>query len=149
MWWLRGALVKGQSTGLLLWCLCTFWSWTTPSNAQTLARITFKEHLLLGYGAPHSGTWSPDGKALAIGSSSGLWVYDDVAKPPRQLGDDDIEHVNWNPDGKTILAVGKTETKLWDVQAGTATTLPITGAYLAAWNTSGDRLALVDKDRTH
>ena len=73
-----------------------------------------------GKGAISSVTFSPDGNTFAVGSSTGIWLYD--AKTHRELalltGDrDTVDSVVFSPDGKTLVGAGNT-VKLWSTLTG-------------------------------
>src|SRR5258708_6437935 len=93
----------------------------TPANASRVVELAD-----LGNGAITSNVaWSADGKALALGSSLGVWLYDatDLSKPGRLLDPHtgSVASLTFSPDG-TTLAVGSHDgtIRLRDVSNGTS-----------------------------
>lgn len=100
------------------------------------------------------GSWSPDGKLLAIASydESAVDVYDGAGKRLRQLRGHhaDVETIAWTPDGKR-LATGSLDgtTRVWDPSDGKEL-ISIRGAERGvrsiAWSPDGQRLATAGDD---
>jgi WD40 repeat protein len=62
--------------------------------------------------------WSPDGKTLAVGGSSGVWLYqsaDWTAAPQTIPTEGEVTQIDYNPDGKTLGYVANGTLYLWDV----------------------------------
>ncbi len=75
----------------------------TPANAAQIIRLE-----ILGRGALQTLTWSPDGRALAVASTAGIWIYDatNFDATPRLLKIRSVPHsIAYNPGG-TLLATG-------------------------------------------
>lgn len=66
-------------------------------------------------------SFSPDGSQIAVGSATGVWLYDARTGAERKLLTDHVSRtglVAFSPDGK-ILATGRLDTiLLWDVTSG-------------------------------
>lgn len=89
----------------------------------------------LGRGWNADVAWSPDGAAIAVGTSVGVWLYDadDLAAEPIRLNDTPIyaAHIAYSPDGKR-LAAGDSSVTIWDTQSRTLLqTLPTNGCLVS------------------
>src|SRR5262245_39917205 len=75
----------------------------TPDNAERVQQLA-----VLGRGTVQQLAWSPDGKALAVAGSLGVWLYDAAAldMSPRLLADQagSMTSVAFSPDGKTLAS---------------------------------------------
>jgi WD40 repeat protein len=99
-----------------------------PITAANATQVQPLAYLALGFYNAYSVAWSPDDKRLAVGSSSGIWLFDDVKKqhaPPRRvaLSPNGVNSVAFSPDGKLLASGGgDLSVKLWDVTGGTSLT---------------------------
>jgi WD40 repeat protein len=89
----------------------------TATNADLVTQLA-----RLGRGTVDAMAWSPDGSALAVAGSAGVWVYDpsDLAARPLVLDGHtrDVYSLAFSPDG-SILASGSYPTIiLWDAKTG-------------------------------
>jgi WD40 repeat protein len=95
----------------------------TSANAAQVTRLA-----ILGRGALQTLTWSPDGKALAVASTAGVWLYDatDFDAAPRLLEVRSTpQSIAYSPDG-TLLATGGrlSIVRVWRVSDLLDATLP-------------------------
>jgi WD40 repeat protein len=89
--------------------------WDTTTGKQ-VRELEPRRHRLVGFTA----ALSPDGKAIALGSSGRLRVWDLTAdKPPRVLSEnrDGFLCLAFSPDG-TVLASGGRGIRLWNLRTG-------------------------------
>ncbi len=98
--------------------------------------------------------WSPDGDALVVGTSEGIWLHkaEDLA-PIRQLTEQPyVTALDWSPDGKTIAAGDadgvihlwnvETNERVFDLQGFTWVVTSV------KWNSAGNLLASGSLDET-
>jgi hypothetical protein len=64
-----------------------------------------REILRLGRGTANSLDWRPDGKVLAVGSGTGIWLYDEKFETLGHWDNDGvvINKVRWSPDGIYLI----------------------------------------------
>src|SRR5258706_15445249 len=80
----------------------------SPNKAEQIAGgLTYQPKLRLGKGAVYSAAWRPDGKAVAVTGSAGIWLYTDTFKEITYLDAYLVGPVQWSPDGRLIAAVAK------------------------------------------
>lgn len=89
----------------------------TPDNADHLVELA-----VLGYGYATDVTWSPDGKLLAVATSSGVLLYNTASfeTAPQRIGSSTnfINSVAFSPDGIMLASGGRTGIQLWDQITG-------------------------------
>jgi WD40 repeat protein len=154
---------------LSLWLICivVFFVFICSQRQTTNAResLTYTEIAQLGRGTITSAAWRPDGQAIAIAGSAGIWLYtpnfDDIAHIEGYL----LGDVAWSPDGTRIAAsgYGSTTTEyydgsgsqyasagsimIWDAETFEAVELisqsEAEGAESVTWNSDGTKLASV------
>src|SRR4051794_2906310 len=72
-------------------------------------KLSLHKRLELGRGALNGGlAWEPDGRAFAISTTRGAWIYDTDFKDVAHLGDKPTYALTWSPDGSN-LAIGGTD----------------------------------------
>lgn len=95
--------------------------------------------------------WSPDGSMLAVGSSTGVCIYDQSLKELAHLEASDVSLVAWSPDGSRLAAgthkwlsrsthwrIYIWETKTWQIEKE----IPINGwLQVLEWHPDGLQLA--------
>ena len=107
----------------------------TPENGAHVGEI-----MELGRGTPQSLTWSPDGKWLAVGTTTAVWLYDsaNLNAVPTRTGDT-ATTVFVSTDSRYLVMTDRTLTEIIDVaQAKTLTTIqdpanPITVTLNGQW----------------
>lgn len=90
----------------------------TPQNVDQLQSLR-----ILGKGYVGSAHWSPDGKILAVGSTTGVWLYDtqDFSRSPRWLGnlDESASSILFSPDGRKLVAYNRlSKVSVWNLDTG-------------------------------
>ena len=98
--------------------------------------------------------YSPDGRLLAIASSTGIWLYDTdsgdgLPQLTRHIGR--VSSVSFSPDGRTLAGASGKEIHLWDVRTG-ALKQRLKGHTTFVWSVSfspnGKMLASGSRDKT-
>ena len=88
----------------------------SPENAAQITLLTRLE------GTAIQVAWSPDGKLLAIGSTSGIYLYDSKTMKQQRLIDAvrDIKGMAFSPDGHVLVSASFSLAmpQLWDVGTG-------------------------------
>lgn len=57
-----------------------------------------------GRGIAHTLAWRPDGEVLAVGSSTGIWFFDEAFNELGRLAEDTpIDTLEWSPDGQHLI----------------------------------------------
>lgn len=108
---------------LILWVLIVLWaliSNISDDDDLNLIPITSEnaDQLQLlgrfGRGVATSLDWHPDGRALAVGSGSGLWILDETLQilTPTPITQP-IKHLAWSPDGSQIATVKECLLEVW------------------------------------
>lgn len=104
---------------------------------------------ILGRGSANTLDWHPDGKLLAVGSSTGVWLLDEVLEivaetPVRQS----ITDLAWSPDGSRIALVssekGRCTVQIWDADFVVQELSLAKCGIEVRWKASGDHLAVFD-----
>ncbi len=85
--------------------------WDLPEGAKTR----------LGKGRIDGISFSPDGTQIAVGSATGVWIYDTQTGAKLSLLTDHTTHtgkVAYSPDGKTLASGLYGNISLWDTETG-------------------------------
>lgn len=88
----------------------------TPDNAGAFVPLT-----TMGNGLVRQVAWSPDAHALAVASTTGVWLYDDLESAPRKLDDVTVwmESIAYRPDGRQLVSGGlDNQIYVWDAVSG-------------------------------
>lgn len=90
----------------------------TAENVDTLTKL-----YTLGKGTILSADWSPDGKTIALGTSTGVRLHsaDDLSAPETLLGGQPLStsQVFYSPDGEQVIGRREDNTiYLWDARTG-------------------------------
>ncbi len=100
--------------------------------------------------------WSPDGSMLAVGGSTGIWIYDQTLEEIDHLDISDVSLVAWSPDGSRLAASTDKwrsdntrlfiwETETWQMEVE----IPISGwIQVLEWHPDGRQLAAGMEDGT-
>jgi WD40 repeat protein len=78
-----------------------------------------REILRLGRGTANALDWRPDGEVLAVGSGTGVWLYDEDFQTLAHLEDADtgyVQTVKWSPQGDRLASANDTGTlQIWEI----------------------------------
>lgn len=94
----------------------------TPLNRYSSSQ--FKEIARWGIGGINVVRWSPDGKLLALGTTSGIFLHDAKSKELVRFIDTtyNVIEMTFNPDGNLILAGSLDgQVKAWQIETGELT----------------------------
>ena len=113
-----------------------FTQWDLPGGAA--AR--------LGKGATYDMDYSPNGDLIAVGTSTGAWLYDaesgeEVAFLRLGWRDSSVLAVRFSQDGKTLATTIGDVATLWDVATKTQKPGPLCLGYVESFNPDGTLLA--------
>ena len=73
-----------------------------PSLADDTPEIV--EVARFGRGTAYTLAWRPDGEVLAVGSSTGVWFFDEDFNELGRLAEDiTVDNLEWSPDGKQLI----------------------------------------------
>jgi WD40 repeat protein len=119
----------------------------TAGNAAQLA-----ERLTLGTGSVRSAAWSIDGQTLAVGTTTGIWLYNPAAPddPPRQFwkGDTAVSFLSFSPRGRRLASVSGGELRLWELADASSRTINTNGSFSQiAFSPDWSRIAIVRQRR--
>jgi len=112
----------------------------------------YRELLRLGRGSVTCISWRPDGQALAVGGSLGVWIYTDTLDDIAYLGErGDIGSITWSSDNNRLAALSwdSAIVRVWDTF--TKQTIVAFQTYAAldlAWSPNGDYIATAESDST-
>ncbi len=112
-----------------------------PDNADRVTQLA-----ALGWGYSTDVAWSPDGKALAVGTSAGLLLYDTAALNVALRGPEAsaglVSGVAFSPDGSVLAFGGSKGIVLWDRISGQERAIETgSGVLEIAFSPDGTRLA--------
>lgn len=89
----------------------------TDQNVDSLQKI-----MTLGEGTAKSLAWTPDGKHLAVGGSTGIHLHDvnDLNAPTTLFADrvEPVTQIMYSPDGTLLAGVHQGTLTIWDVTGG-------------------------------
>jgi WD40 repeat protein len=70
----------------------------------------------IGQGIVSSVAWNEQSKQIAVGASTGIWLYTESFEVIAFFETENVLSITWNPDGSKV-AVGKLDstTEVWDV----------------------------------
>ncbi len=107
-----------------------------------------REIARLGRGIATGLAWRPDGKVLAVGSSNGVWFFNDNMEQIQQADVGLIRSLEWNPNGKTLLIKRANDrAEIWAVNDSLSlikrSILPIEGQSFI-WSPDGKWIAVSD-----
>lgn len=90
---------------------------TFPTFADDMPEII--EVARFGRGTAYTLAWRPDGEVLAVGSSTGVWFFDEGFNELGRLVENmQVGEIHWSPDGLYLLALSlngnNCEIKLFD-----------------------------------
>ncbi len=114
-----------------------------PITAQNADQVT--QLNILGYGLLHDVAWSPNGRAIAVASSTGLILYDvdhmDEGVTRRFASSEvGVSLINFSPDGKLLVAMSGSDSSyqpeiyIWNIASQ---------QLVAEWSVDGSGSALV------
>jgi WD40 repeat protein len=89
--------------------ILSFAGFATKSAQQPDAGLTYQERLRLGRGSVQDVAWRPDGKAVAVAGSAGIWFYTDTFQDIAYLDAYLVGQVRWSPNGQFVAAVAKSD----------------------------------------
>jgi WD40 repeat protein len=107
-----------------------------------------REILRLGRGTANALDWRPDGKVLAVGSATGIWLLDEALNIiDHQEPIESVRDIKWSPDGLQIAITDATgeacHTQIWDAEfSHKQADINFCGVELK-WSPDGSRLAVL------
>lgn len=128
---------------------------TVSSFNQAQVQLSSPEQIAqFGRGTAEALDWHPDGDILAVGGSSGVWLYDDTLADLSYFSDlKDIMHVVWSPDGNrlaminqsSIVTVWRFNSSNYDFSREYTRNFKNDNlaGYLAAWSPNSNYLAVI------
>ena len=99
-----------------------------------------------GLSAPPCTLWSPDGRWLAFGDGSAVWLVDAVTGDVRHLAGYAATDLEWLP-GTDELAITANGIEVYSVTTGEVRSLGIEGAAELAWSPDGTAVAFTRVSR--
>jgi len=99
---MRRAAILIKQLIMLVIIAMLFMSGGAPSQAIAKSSLPYIELVRPDRGRVFAVTWSPDGRYVAVGTDSGLWIYTDTLADVLHIVDAPIHALAWSPDGKTI-----------------------------------------------
>jgi Tol biopolymer transport system component len=96
--------------------------------------------------APPCPMWSPDGRWLAFGAGSEVWLVDAVTEELRRLAGHAATDLEWLP-GTDELAIADNGIHVYSVTTGEVRSLGIEGAGQLAWSPDGTTVAFTRVSR--
>jgi Tol biopolymer transport system component len=93
-----------------------------------------------GLSAPPCPTWSPDGRWLAFGAESEVWLVDTATKDLRRVSGYAATDLDWRP-GTDELAIADNGIHIYSLTTGKVRSLDVEGAAQLAWSPDGTRIA--------
>ncbi len=77
-----------------------------------------REIMRLGRGIANSLDWSSDGRILAVGGSTGIWLYDINFEETARFEGSNVSSVRWSPQGDKIAFADNAGIHLWSFVEG-------------------------------
>ena len=132
--------------GILTLCFCALCLFPASTLAQSSREI-----LRLGRGTANALDWRPDGKVLAVGGGTGIWLYDEQFTTLAHFDGSSISAVRWNPDGSKLLVANDTEAQIRSIsedgKSGAAMlSVPCSNVSSIAWRPDGQQFAVASYD---
>ena len=121
---------------------------TAPRKALSKQRDITKiiEVMSLGRGAAREFVWRPDGNAIAVGGTSGVWLYTPDLEDMLHWVTAPVMALYWHPDGSRIVTLDSTGATIWDATSGQPVTTILNSVGLGGWNSRGSLLAIQGAD---
>ena len=137
---------QGLLIGILSLCLCAL----PLFSALTLAQSS-REILRLGRGTANTLDWRPDGKVLAVGGGTGIWLYDEQFTTLAHFVESSISAVRWNPDGSKLLVANDAEAQIRSISedgksSKVMLSVPCSHVSSIAWRPDGQQFAVASYD---
>jgi WD40 repeat protein len=114
-----------------------------------------REILRLGRGTANALDWRPDGEVLAVGSGTGIWLYDENFQTLAHLEDEqtgNVQTVKWSADGDRLAAANDVGTlQIWSVADNNSAEVEILLNQVGTsveWNPNSEKVAVTKLDHT-
>lgn len=122
---------------------------TTAIRMENLGQVT--QLAQLGKSMIQNVAWSPDGTLLAVGTLTGIWLYDAQTLAQVRYIEAVAGYVTFSPDGTLLASTANNSITLWEVASGqTVLTIePSEWASRVTFSPNGTLLASVAPDKVN
>lgn len=110
-----------------------------------------REILRLGRGTANALDWRTDGKVLAVGSATGIWLYDENFEPLAYFEGSSVSPVRWSPSGDRLAFADDTGVHIWSIaedgkSGNVLLSMDGSDVFTIAWKPNGEQLAISTHD---